>query len=72
MLPTGGERPPAGGAFLWLLPAADGAPPSLEQVGRTYVERLLAHFEGHRGMAAEAMGVSYPTFLKRLRDFGLD
>ncbi len=37
---------------------------------RVYLGRILSHFEGHRTAAAQAAGLSYPTFLKRLRDCG--
>jgi len=33
---------------------------------------MLEHFEGRRTAAAQALGISYPTFLKRLRDFDMD
>jgi DNA-binding NtrC family response regulator len=49
-----------------------GAPRPLEEVERAYVARVLAHCEGHRTAAAATLGVSYPTFLKRLRELGLD
>jgi len=65
------QRPPRD-AFVWVPARAEGSPPSLDEVERAYLVRLLEHFEGHRSAAAQAMGVSYPTFLRRLRDFGLD
>src|SRR5206468_3504825 len=63
------QRPPRD-AFVWVPARAEGSPPSLDEVERAYLVRLLEHFEGHRSAAAQAMGVSYPTFLRRLRDFG--
>jgi len=51
--------------------AGDGAPPALEEVERAYVARVLEHMGGRRLIAAQALGVSYPTFLKRLREFGM-
>ena len=45
-----------------------GAPPPLEQVERLYVRQVLRHFRGHRTAAAESLGISYPTFLRRLRE----
>ncbi len=62
----------AGNAFLSLPLAPDGGPPNLEAVERVYLARVLEHFDGHRTAAAQAMGVSYPTLLKRIRDFGMD
>ena len=50
----------------------DGTPPPLEMVERAYVRRLLEHCGGHRTAAAHALGISYPTFLKRLRELGLE
>jgi DNA-binding NtrC family response regulator len=51
---------------------AQGAPRSLEEIERAYVARVLAHCDGHRTTAAATLGISYPTFLKRLRELGLD
>jgi DNA-binding NtrC family response regulator len=49
-----------------------GGPPPLDAVERAYVARVLEYFEGHRLKAAEALAISYPTFLKHLRRFGLN
>lgn len=49
-----------------------GALPSLEAVESAYVARVLEHFGGRRSAAVEALGISYPTFLKRLRELGLE
>ena len=49
-----------------------GTPPRLEEVELAYFLRVLDLCEGHRTAAAQAAGVSYPTFLKRLRDSGHD
>jgi len=59
-------------AFFRLPAPPDGGPPDLETVERAYVARVLEHFEGKRMMAAHALGISYPTFLKRLRELGLE
>ena len=58
-------------AFFLLSRDAGGGPPPLEAVERAYVARVLEHFKGHRTAAAQALGVSYPTFLKRLREMEL-
>jgi two-component system response regulator AtoC len=50
----------------------DGAPPPVDQVERAYVQRVLEHMHGKRGAAAEVLGISYPTFLRRLRELGID
>ena len=60
------------GLFFGVPLGGEGTPPSLEDVERAYLARILQHFEGHRTAAAQAIGVSYPTLLKRLREFGLD
>jgi two-component system response regulator AtoC len=50
---------------------ADGTPPPVEVVERNYVARVLEHLGGKRMAAAQTLGISYPTFLKRLRELGL-
>jgi two-component system, NtrC family, response regulator AtoC len=49
----------------------NGHPPSTHEVERAYVLRVLDHMAGRRVAAAQALGVSYPTFLKRLRSLGI-
>jgi two-component system response regulator AtoC len=71
VLPGRREATSAAGLF-FSLPAVSGQPPSLEELERAYTVRVLQHFEGHRTAAAQALGISYPTFLKRLRDFDMD
>jgi len=41
-------------------------------VDRAYVARVLSHTSGRRLAAAHLLGISYPTFLKRLRELGFD
>ncbi len=50
----------------------DGAPPPVDQVERASVQRVPDPMHGKRGAAAEALGISYPTFLRRLRELGID
>jgi DNA-binding NtrC family response regulator len=50
----------------------EGSPRPLDEVERAYLARVLAHCDGHRTAAANALGISYPTFLKRLRELSLD
>jgi two-component system response regulator AtoC len=71
VLPSRREAPAAVGPF-FAVPSVNGRPPSLEELERAYTARVLEHFEGHRTAAAQALGISYPTFLKRLRDFDLE
>ncbi len=71
ILPDGGERQgKALPAFFSIPLGAEGAPPPAEVVERAYVARVLEHFHGKRVVAAHALGISYPTFLKRLRELG--
>ncbi len=49
----------------------DGRVPTLLELERRYVAAVLEQFEGRRMAAAMALGVSYPTFLKRLRELDL-
>jgi two-component system response regulator AtoC len=62
----------AGDAFFRVDPGEGAALPTLDAVDKAYVARVLAHFEGRRMQAAQALGISYPTFLRRLREMGLD
>ena len=48
-----------------------GQPPPLAEVEATYLVHILEHFQGRRMAAAKALGISYPTFLKRLRELNL-
>ena len=52
--------------------STEGTPPPVDQVERAYVGRVLQHCGGHRTAAAQTLGISYPTFLKRLRELGLE
>ncbi len=52
--------------------APSGSPPPLDEIERRYVSRVLDHLQGKRMTAAQALGISYPTFLRRLRELGLD
>ncbi len=63
-------QPPA--QFFQMDAAGDGVPPPLDAVEQAYVRRVLEHTGGKRMAAASLLGISYPTFLKRLRELGLD
>jgi two-component system, NtrC family, response regulator AtoC len=45
--------------------------PTMQAIEQAYVMRVLEHHEGRRMAAAQALGISYPTFLKRLRELGI-
>lgn len=50
---------------------AAGQPPRCDAVERAYVVRVLEWAGGRRTAAAQALGLSYPTFLKRLRELNV-
>ena len=68
-------RPPAARAesraFFQVEVETGQPPPTMQAVEQAYVMRLLEHHEGRRMQAAAALGISYPTFLKRLRELGI-
>jgi two-component system, NtrC family, response regulator AtoC len=72
VLPARQDRLDFGDRFFSVAVDAGGDPPTLEQVEREYASRVLDYFEGKRGAAAQALGISYPTFLKRLRELGIE
>lgn len=62
----------ASARFFQVDAAGDGVPPPLDVVEQAYVRRVLEYTCGKRMAAAQLLGISYPTFLKRLRELGLD
>jgi two-component system, NtrC family, response regulator AtoC len=66
--PSPATEPP----FFSLAEVQEGKPPSLEEVEKAYVARILEFCGGKRGVAAQALGISYPTLLKRVRELGLE
>jgi two-component system response regulator AtoC len=62
---------PEGHAFFKVELEPGHAPPTIEAIEQAYVMRVLEHHEGRRMAAAQALGISYPTFLKRLRELGI-
>jgi two-component system response regulator AtoC len=55
--------------------AGDGSgtpPPTLEQVERAYLEQLVERARGNKSQVARWMGVSYPTVVKKIADYGID
>ena len=54
------------------MPADDAQPPSLEQVEKAYLLQLLERAGGNRTQVARWMGVSYPTVMKKITDYGID
>jgi two-component system, NtrC family, response regulator AtoC len=72
ILPAPGGDAGGAEAFFSIGAAPQGDPPKLDDVERAYVARVLEYCEGRRMAAAQALGISYPTFLKRLRELGLE
>ncbi|HYV85960.1 MAG TPA: sigma 54-interacting transcriptional regulator, partial [Patescibacteria group bacterium] len=72
MMPARVAAPQREGIFFEVAASPADEPPRLEEVERAYVRRVLEHCGGRRTAAAQALGISYPTFLKRLRELGLD
>ena len=66
------RMPQPAGRFFQIDAAGDGVPPPLDAVEQAYVRRVLEHTNGKRMAAAHLLGISYPTFLKRLRELDLD
>jgi len=69
------ERPAAPAAappLAGLAMGADGEPPSLEEVEKAYLLQLLERAGGNRTQVARWMGVSYPTVMKKITDYGID
>ncbi|HZZ86441.1 MAG TPA: sigma-54 dependent transcriptional regulator [Anaeromyxobacteraceae bacterium] len=52
--------------------APEAAPPTLEEVERAYLLRLLELAHGNRSQVARWMGVSYPTVMKKIVDYRID
>ena len=49
-----------------------GRPPTLDELERDYICRLLEHANGNRSQVARLMGVSYPTVMKKITDYAID
>jgi two-component system response regulator AtoC len=63
--------PPPTHAFFQVAVETGQPPPTMHAIEHAYVLRVLEHHEGRRMAAAQALGISYPTFLKRLRELGI-
>ena len=62
-------RPPSG--FFSVGLRDDGQPPTLAELEKQYLERLLAHAHGNRTQVARLLAVSYPTVVKKIADYGI-
>ena len=58
---AGSSAAPAGDTF-----RVEGPPIDIEELQRRYARHVLEQFGGRRMDAARALGISYPTFLKRI------
>ena len=63
------SRPPLG--FFSVGLGEDGQPPTLAELEKQYLERLLAHAHGNRTQVARLLDVSYPTVAKKIADYGI-
>jgi two-component system response regulator AtoC len=63
LLPQPGALEPA--------PVAPARLPTLDDVERAHVARVLEATRGHRGRACEILGISRPTLERKLRRYGL-
>jgi len=62
--------PQTGGAF-FEAQQIDGRPPTLAELEKLYLERLLQHAGGNRTQVARLLDVSYPTVAKKIADYGI-
>jgi DNA-binding NtrC family response regulator len=64
-----GARP--GGEPFFSAELADGRPPTLAELEKRYLIRLLEHTGGNRTQVARLLDVSYPTVAKKIADYGI-
>jgi two-component system response regulator AtoC len=57
--------------FFAVQPGPDGKPPTLSELEKRYIERLLQHAQGNRTQVARLLDVSYPTVAKKIADYGI-
>ena len=71
MLGAGAHAAAAAETFFSMPLPAGGQPPSLTDLERAYIARLLIFTGGNRTHVARLLGVSYPTVAKKIADYGL-
>lgn len=54
------------------MPLIAGEVPSLDDVEREHILRVLRHTDGHRGRTCELLGISRPTLMRKIRKYNLD
>lgn len=52
--------------------AEDGPPASLHDIERAYIAWMLQQARGNRSAASRMLGISYPTIMKKIVDYGID
>lgn len=60
----GGDGSPGYGS------SSSGALPTLEELERTHIRKVLANVDGHRGKAAEILGISERNLYRKLKAYG--
>ncbi|HEY3358903.1 MAG TPA: sigma-54 dependent transcriptional regulator [Polyangia bacterium] len=68
---SGGGPAPATGAFFAVNLDERKAPPTLADLEKLYITRLLDFAAGNRAQVARLLGVSYPTVAKKISDYGI-
>ena len=66
-----GEVGPQSGSAFFEAQQIDGRPPTLAELEKLYLERLLQHAGGNRTQVARLLDVSYPTVAKKIADYGI-
>jgi DNA-binding NtrC family response regulator len=66
----GVARSAASAATESLLEAAESRTLTLEEVERAHIERVLRTHNGHRGLAAKALGISERNLYRKLKEWG--
>lgn len=65
------SRPPDAEPFFAVDIGPEGKPPSLRELERAYLERILDHTHGNKSHAARLLEVSFPTIAKKVNDYGI-
>jgi two-component system response regulator AtoC len=66
------QRPSTDAASFFSVQLGEGGkPPSLQDLEKAYIERLLVHAQGNRTQVARLLDVSYPTVAKKITDYGI-
>ena len=44
----------------------------MSQIERAYIAWMLKYTDGNRTAASRLLGISYPTIVKKMNDYGID